>query len=615
MEIHAQNIKNVVLTFSRQFRFALIASTLLFTAIPTSVFAQTYDGSNSNRDSVALLIGCDEYDSIVGLKYCDADVRSLKCAFQKLGFQARNIAFLFSKSDAYSGRPTRANILDALDKELTSDREGETLIVVFCGHGVFFEGKSRLCPQDASTDHIVQTTIAVDDVLAKMARTSFKKKLLIVDACRDAPEGIRSIGGSLRGTTSKTSRARAFSDSTSFLRGISLEKFDSDNLALLSSCSEGEQSHETPRFSHGVFTYFLLEALLGEGGVSSSGAITLYSVVDYVTEEISKYCEEVGWRQTPKLRTVGEVGAFTLGKISKRVPVFENSLGTKFSVLPGGNFEAGSQESPEALKRAFAYYYDDVKSEWFEDEYPAQEKTVAPFAIARCETTVAEFRRFVEETGYVTDAEKKKGGFGVEKNGSIKRSPQYTWKNPHYLIDGEVYPQEENFPVVNVSWNDAVAYCKWLSDKTGDVYRLPTQYEWEYAARAGTTSRYWFGNDPEELTKYDNVADESARKYFPNWDKCLRGDDRYPFAAPVDATTPNPWGIYGTCGNVCEWCLDENEKEPARKNVRGGSWYNWPNIARASNKHSGRPDDQACFIGFRVVLDASSDSFRNDDER
>ena len=87
--------------------------------------------------------------------------------------------------------------------------------------------------------------------------------------------------------------------------------------------------------------------------------------------------------------------------------------------------------------------------------------------------------------------------------------------------------------MVNVSWNDAVAFCKWLSRKEGKTYRLPTEAEWEYACRAGTTTRYYSGDDPETLAKVGNVADAAAKAKFPDWKYTIKASDGYVFTAPV----------------------------------------------------------------------------------
>ena len=103
---------------------------------------------------------------------------------------------------------------------------------------------------------------------------------------------------------------------------------------------------------------------------------------------------------------------------------------------------------------------------------------------------------------------------------------KYSWRNAGF-------EQTDEHPVVNVSWNDAVAFCKWLSRKEGKTYRLPTEAEWEYACRAGTTTRYYSGDDPETLAKVGNVADATSKAKFPDWKYTIKASDGYVFTSPV----------------------------------------------------------------------------------
>ena len=145
--------------------------------------------------------------------------------------------------------------------------------------------------------------------------------------------------------------------------------------------------------------------------------------------------------------------------------------------------------------------------------------------------------------------------------------------------------------MVNVSWNDAVAFCKWLSRKEGKTYRLPTEAEWEYACRAGTTTRYYSGDDPETLAKVGNVADAAVKAKFPDWKFTIKANDGYVFTAPVGKFKPNAFGLYDMHGNAWQWCADwygpeyyakslaDDPTGPASGNgrvLRGGSWYYRP---------------------------------------
>ena len=154
--------------------------------------------------------------------------------------------------------------------------------------------------------------------------------------------------------------------------------------------------------------------------------------------------------------------------------------------------------------------------------------------------------------------------------------------------------------MVNVSWNDAVAFCKWLSRKEGKNYRLPTEAEWEYACRAGTTTRYYSGDDPETLAKVANVGDATAKAKYPTWKWTIKASDGYVFTAPVGQFKPNAFGLYDMHGNAWEWCSDwyyvgyyrnSPVDDPPVANtldlrvLRGGSFGEWPGGSRSANRH------------------------------
>lgn len=169
---------------------------------------------------------------------------------------------------------------------------------------------------------------------------------------------------------------------------------------------------------------------------------------------------------------------------------------------------------------------------------------VDSFKIGKYEVSVGEFRRFVEETGYLTDAEKGAGDLGGCWIYMQDNRPQWayragaTWRNPNpYLVD------DDRYPVTCVSWSDALAYAAWLSRKTNTEYRLPTEAEWEYAARSGSsTTRHW-GDEPNQVCRYANGADETpvppGNLHWTAKDTCYDG---HAFVAPVGSYEPNPWG-------------------------------------------------------------------------
>ena len=209
-----------------------------------------------------------------------------------------------------------------------------------------------------------------------------------------------------------------------------------------------------------------------------------------------------------------------------------NSIGMKLVLVPPGEYYMGPFEGHRV-------------------------RITRPIYWGAYEVTRAQFARFVAETGFTTVAELKKGGItldNAEKPAKWDPQKSYTWRAPGF-------PQEDNHPVVQLVWDDATAFCDWLSRKEGKQYRLPTEAEWEYACRAGTRTRLYNGNDLEEGTKIGNIADATAKAIYPRWDRGVKTSDGYVYTSPVGKFRPNNFGLYDMIGNVSEWCFDWYDKD------------------------------------------------------
>ena len=273
--------------------------------------------------------------------------------------------------------------------------------------------------------------------------------------------------------------------------------------------------------------------------------------------------------------------------------------GVKFEMVPikGGRFLMGSPTS-EADRR--------------DDEGPQHEVEIEPFWMGKCEVTWQEY----ELWGLKLDKQRRQMT-GAETTERDKIADAITMPTNPYT-DMTFGMGKEGYPAICMTQLSAKVYCKWLSAKTGRYYRLPTEAEWEYACRAGTTTAYSFGDDPEKLGDY--------AWYFDN------SDDKY---QKVGQKKPNPWGLHDMHGNVCEWVVDgyaaDSYQQFAGKTsvcplvpatsiwsrvVRGGSWTHDPADLRsaarvASHKDWKMQDPQipqsvwyltdADFVGFRVI--------------
>lgn len=300
------------------------------------------------------------------------------------------------------------------------------------------------------------------------------------------------------------------------------------------------------------------------------------------------------------LMGLGLMGGCATGRATSRA----DSAPAMVRVAPG-SFVAGSDRA-----ETDAVHYPDAHAA---REQPARRVTVAKaYAIGRTEVTRGQFARFVAATGWTPD-----GPCGFLADGPSNRwdaDRGHDWRHPGFA-------QQDDHPVVCVNLADARAYAAWLSQETGRHFRLPSNSEWEYAARAGTASALWWGDRPaDEVCAYASVAGaERARahnggtvdptKFFP----C---DDGYVETAPVASFRANPWGLYDMIGNVWEWtedCLNVDQKDAPTDTApratgdcashidRGASWTNSPKYVRAAAQHPDLVGARNSVLGFRLV--------------
>ncbi len=301
------------------------------------------------------------------------------------------------------------------------------------------------------------------------------------------------------------------------------------------------------------------------------------------------------------------------------VPVeAKNSLGMRLVVIPPGEFLMGS--SPEQVATA-ALWGDAVRQipagaerrRITQEEQPQHRVLLTqPLRMGATEVTIGQYRRFVEATAYVTETERFGGGNSAKPDETDPRKKNAVWRSPGYAVSDET-------PVSQLTYNDTLAFCAWLSDREqlppayrqgpagewepvpgASGYRLPTEAEWEYACRAGTTTHYWFGDDPAALPDhawYDRNADHLG-------------------ARPVGTRRANAFGLFDMTGNVWErcsdwWAPDWYARSPvqdptgpptgARRIVRGAGWHYFALHCRSAYRNNYVPTARTGNTGFRVV--------------
>lgn len=242
-----------------------------------------------------------------------------------------------------------------------------------------------------------------------------------------------------------------------------------------------------------------------------------------------------------------------------------------------------------------------------------------PFYLGETEVTVGQFRKFVQETRYVTDAERgtpdgghSRGSFATTLDGERDWNETANWQNPFPNLKD--YCLQDNHPVVQVTWNDAQRFCAYFG------FQLPTEAQWEYAARAGSQERFPWGKSDAGGKGYANLADESRRKRFPATNVFFPFDDGAELIAAVGSYKPNAWMLYDMIGNVEEWCQDASGKYPedgadesaaqgdgsTGRVLRGGSWVSNQVTSRAATRIGMRQASRRDFQGFRVAASIES---------
>ncbi|MGC8491702.1 MAG: SUMF1/EgtB/PvdO family nonheme iron enzyme [Syntrophobacteraceae bacterium] len=471
--------------------------------------------------------------------------------------------------------------IDAFGEKLR--RGGGVGLFYFAGHGVQLNGHNYLIPVDASIQNESQVQYqAVDmgEVLSQMAWAKNRMNIVIMDACRDNPfaQSFRSLSLGLAQVVAPAGTIIAYSTApgsvandgtgdhgvytgalikTMVQPGLQIEDvFKRVRLAV----SEETDGKQVPWESSSLIGNFYFVPLKHQPTQVASIPPQAPPAAPAIVPPIS-----------PPMQSAsrGE-NRMTILKTWK-----EPITGIEFVWIPPGCYLMGSPQKEKGRS---------------EDEGPVHQVCVDGFWMSRTDVTNAQFRKFQKDHN--------SGQFkGISLNG-------------------------DDQPVVEVSWHDATNFCQWLTGQNGGQYRfrLPTEAEWEYAARADTeTARYW-GHDSSKACVHENVADYTAQKQL-GLKAISQCDDGYAATAPVGAFRPNPFGLYDMLGNVMQWCedvysvdayvqLEKNnpeyidESKGQSRVIRGACWHDPPSAVRCAMRRNGLPDQRSDDLGFRIVRSA-----------
>ena len=589
-------------------------------------------------ERVALVIGNGKYAERP-LRNPPNDVRAMAALLRKLGFTVTE------KTDLdLSGFRAQVNAF------LDQSRGADLRLFFYSGHGASYDGDNYLLPinHGVTRKHELPDQAYSLKTLLRGFKDLSGVNLVLLDSCRDAPFGdaksiwddskgmkpIQPQEGVLIGYAAQNGRTASDNSGGSnslytkyLLRelGQSLELREALMRVRQAVYDEshGEQRPTTedevlgkvylaaaadaPREPPSVTTGTLVvrnsqppDAVLSVDGKRLGAApqtVTLKAGEHTIEAKQAGYAD---YRDTVQVRAGEQTALNVVLTAAPREPApverLRQSLEPELVRIPAGCYQMGSPESETGR----------------ESDERQHRVCVEAFEIGQREVTVGEFRRFVDASGYQTDAEKNAAG----KEGCYAWNAQdnkwdwragLSWRQPGY-------EQKDNYPVVCVSGNDANRYAEWLTQQTGQAYRLPSEAEWEYAARAGTTSARYWGDNPNQACRYANVADQTKSSTGNTWDVKHECSDGYWYPAPVGSYQPNGWKLYDMLGNVWEWtcssydkgyggaelnCTSKDTTGPLA--VRGGSWSLEPARVRSANRTRSTPAYRHRYLGFRLA--------------
>ena len=612
-------------------------------------------------DRVALVVGNSAYAAIGALPNPGNDATDVAAALGRLGFDVTPVR------DA-----DRAGMSEALRVFTRKSAGAEVSLVFYAGHGLEMDGVNYLVPVDAQLERDTDVrfeAVELDDVLA--ATTGAGLRIVILDACRNNPlaRSMQRTGASRNvsrgsfgdldenllgdetlvayaaaaGTTAADGTGRNSPYTTALLEYLEqpLEigiLFREVRRRVLEETSGEQRPHE-------------YASLLGEHylrGTSGPGTVTVAAgaSTDTVAQLDSVFWQSIAQSSDPadfeayleqfpagvfarlarnRMRALGGAPADPPALArprpgTDRPPAADRpgarAPGPEFRdcddcpemvVVPGGTFKMGCVSGSDDCR---------------DNERPVHDVAIASFAMSKYEVTRGQFAAFSAGTDHVAEGcqlevwRVRRFARDRWESANDEERAGVSWRAPGFD------QSDDRHPVVCVSWEDASAYAQWLSEMTGEQYRLPSEAEWEYAARAGTVTPWLWGDRATDLCSYANGYDRSADRALDRGWTTADCRDGVVHTAPVGSFSPNAFGVYDMAGNVWEWVEDcwhsnyagaprdgsawiRNCGDDDRRVWRSGSWRRPPGTLRSAYRSSVGLGVRQFDVGFRVarVLD------------
>ena len=497
-----------------------------------------------------------KYALLIGNRYFRAD-----SGFKPLQFTHNDVYKLqwILENNGYHTIPVleqkNHQILAELQNLVDQLQPDDLLLIYYSGHGETFEtydgAHLYLAANNSLRTKLPGTAVNFHSMVDILENKFHENAIIILDCCHSGAAALRARGEGLNEPAP------------------TLEDEIGKGLCLMTASSAEQQAKESDQYRHGIFTHYLIQGLTsGQADLDNDGIISPDDAYKYIHRQL----KQRGYDQTPLFKSEME-GVLSLIPASESKPKrardpkpaeptheskpapkivglteYVNDIPvTKMTSIPGGSFEMGAQP------------HDNNASD---NEKPLHKVTIQPFLLGATTVTFEQYEAYCKATNRT-------------------------------LPEDESWGRKDR-PVINVSWNDAQAYIQWLNQQTGREYRLPTEAEWEYACRAGTTTKYSWGD------QFDSEYANNNRKK----------------TMPVGTLKANPWGLFDMHGNVYEWCEDERhsnyEGAPTdgrawvaggsdARVLRGGSWNISTWLLRSSFRCYRGPSVRNYNVGFRVA--------------
>lgn len=537
---------------------------------------------------LALVIGNSKYGAEIGKLPNPANDADLMAAtLGKLGFKVTKLV------DADQKQMKRA-IADFGSALIKAGPDAAALFF-YAGHGVQIDGENYLIPIAAVIEKeadAVLEAVPANWILKQMEFAGNRINIIILDACRNNPLA-RGMRGSTRG----------------------LARMDAPKGSFIAySTAPGETAADGDA-KNSPYTQALTKAMLEPGvAIEETFRNARVDVLNATSEAqvpwessslTGAFYFQAGPAQPAAAAPTPEAPAKTTA-MAEASPSSSKSLP---SGIKAGSVIKDCPACPDLLAvapGAFVMGAGEDEDDATDAEGPPAKITVGAFALGKTEVTRGEFAAFTDATNY----QPAKSCWGQLAGGKYDFIDGNDWRRPGF-------DQTDRDPVVCITADDAQAYAKWLAKETGNPYRLPSEAEWEYAARGGAVGPYYWGNDADGICANGNIADESAARKFKGWN-VIDCNDGYVFTAPAGSFAPNAFGFYDMLGNAKEWVADcwnddlggIGSTAKARRSgrcemrvVRGSAWDAPPPVSRLAFREGNNRPTAYFNYGFRIARD------------